>query len=87
MPTWGEPETITAADLADGDFVLRLEPARRAAARDVGSGVAALDWDYQPGRPGVILRVVTFLDRTTVAIPVTRELVVRRRAGSGEAAA
>lgn len=90
MTTWGEPERVAAAELAAGDFVVHIPAARGTRAREVSSGIAALDWDYRPprhGRPGVILRVVTFLDRTTETVPAAHELIVRRRTESTEAAA
>ena len=94
MSTWGAPEPVAAANLAAGDFVVHIPAAAGLDARDVGSGVAALDWDYGPwpprprrrAAPNEIIRVITFLNRTTIAIPAAHELVVRRRTESTEAA-
>jgi hypothetical protein len=83
--TWLEPGLLDAGGLAEGDFIVRIPAGPNFPAMEVGSGVAALDWDYDlwpPTRRDAqpeILRVIRTLDRRTITMPAGHQVLARRR--------
>lgn len=92
IPVFGDPETITVADLQVGDFVVRILPHLNVRGLEVNSGIESITaaghfgWEVHHGkgrghfRQGVTSRVIHFLDRSIAApdVPVTHEVIVRR---------
>lgn len=90
---FGPPETITVADLAEGDFVVHVPAQSGTRGARVNSGVAAITpprtgrWRAGPPRRKVPVpsRAISFHDRDLAAldVPCTHTVMVRRRRAAG----
>ena len=86
---FGEPETITVADLRAGDFVVQFMPYLNVRGLRVGSGVQAVEerfgtWKLGPARrknpiPSRVVRFISF--DSAPDVPSATPVVVRRRIG------
>jgi hypothetical protein len=92
---FGPPETITVADLAEGDFVVHIPAQAGTRGARVNSGVAAITpprtgrWRAGPPRRKVPVpsRAISFHDRDLAGldVPATHTVMVRRRRPAGPA--
>jgi hypothetical protein len=93
MTEFGDPETITVADLAPGDFVVQVPTQRGMRGFRVNSAVREMRDDhgswtastgYRRPRQSMRSRVIMWLDRTTAAVnlPLAFHVEVRRPAGA-----